>query len=142
MKTRSEQINLFEQIEAEEREASSIRTVQEGYRIWLRTLDLTPCTNHAVVDYRYHDGIIHRCDTMPADIYMWQNTVACIHGGEYWVKGGDGILTGTQMDICPYCHANLCRGDGQRFLRKASGHVYSERSYRRYYKLDEVEASE
>lgn len=136
----SEQINLFETIERKERDEKAKRAVREGYRRWLKAPELTPCGRRAVIDYNVHDGIIHRCETMPQDVYMWQNTMASIHGGEYWLLQEPSVsLTGKQSDICPYCRADLCRGEGKRYLHRASGHVYSQKSYRRYYGLDEID---
>lgn len=138
-KNREEQLNLFDILEFEEKEERRKEVVREGYRIWLRTPEITPCGKAATIDYRYHVSIIHRCETMPKDVYLWKNPVATIRGGEYWVKQFDDLRPGIQMDECPYCGANLHCGQGQRFLVKASGHVYSEKSYRRYYGLDEID---
>ena len=138
------QFNLFEQIEAEDRDAKDRRAVREGYRIWLKTPELIPCKPFSFIDYRFHDGIIHVCETMPKDVYMWCNPTTPRHGGEYWAlqKPKKKGYQPQQMDVCPYCKVNLQKGEGIRYLRKATGRVYSERSYRDYYGLDEVDAEE
>ena len=137
------QIDLFKQIEWEERERKSRESVREGYRRWLHAIDLSPCGPDARSDYAVYCGVIHLCDDMPDGVYMWQNEIEGIHGGQYWARQEpEASLTGTQMDVCPYCGADLCHGEGQRFLRKASGHVYGQKSYRDYYGLDEIDEQE
>lgn len=136
-----DQINLFEEIEQKERDEQNREAVRDGYRAWLLAPELTPCGVDATPgDYLTYDGVIHLCDTMPHGVYFWQNEVESIHGGQYWVRGQESDPVGTQMDICPFCGANLCHGEGERFLRKAAGYVFSQVSYRRYYGLDEIDA--
>ena len=135
----NEQYDLFEILEREDSEERGRRAIREGYRKWLKAPELTPCGKRPVIDYCVHDAIIHRCETMPENVYMWQNPVAISHGGEYWCRQTKGLLQGEQMDLCPYCRADLHAGEGRRYLRRATGYVYSQKSYRRYYGLDEVE---
>lgn len=134
----TDQLDLFEIIETEDRDAQARRNVQEGYRIWLKTKYLTPCGPDAVIDYRIHNGIIHLCSKMPEKVYMWQNPTASHNGGQFWCRQEKGTLNGEQMDVCPYCKADLCHGEGLRFLRKSEGRQYFEESYRKYYGLEEV----
>ena len=136
------QFNLFEQLEEAERDAKNKRAVREGYRIWLKTPDLTPCEPNPVIDYRIHNGIIHICETMPKDVYMWCNPTIPRNGGEFWIlqKPKKVGYQPKQLDICPYCKVNLNKGEGQRYLRKSTGDVYTEKSYRAYYGLDEIDA--
>ncbi len=137
----NEQFNLFELIEEEEKADKNKRAVREGYRIWIKTAPLTPCKPLAPIDYRIHNGIIHICDTMPEDVYMWCNPTMSMNGGEFWALQKPKVrgYQPEQLNVCPYCKANLQKGEGQRYLRKATGRVYSEKSYRDYYGLDEVD---
>ena len=139
-----EQINWFDQLEEQDRDARARQAVRDSYRKWLKAPALTPCDSRlSFFDYGVYDGIIHRCETMPAEKYMWENTLAKgPKGGEFWClqqPDEKHIYRGTQMDKCPFCGVNLSAGEGARFLRKASGYVYSDKNYRNYYGLDEVE---
>ena len=137
--TTTDQISLFDLIEAEDKHEREVRTIQEGYRRWLRTPELEPCGKDETIDYRYHVSVIHRCETMPEDVYLWKNPMAVNRGGQYWVKQFKDNRDGVQMDKCPYCGADLHGGEGKRYFVRALGHVYGQRSYRRYYRLDEVD---
>lgn len=136
------QITLFDEIEQEERDRKQKRAIREGYRKWLTAPELTPCGPDAHIDYNTYSGIIHRCDDMPDGVYFWVNELWRIHGGQFWVMAHKSEPEGEQMDVCPYCKADLCHGEGQRYLRKAAGYVFSEDSYRKYYGLDEIDELE
>ena len=135
-----EQINLFTQLEQENRENRHRKFVRDGYRLWLTTPDIVPYKEElAYLHDTYSGSPIHICDNKPDNVHIWWNRGASI-GGEYWVLN-ERPLAGERIDICPYCKANLKNGEGERFLEKwLRGYTYyQEKSVRDYYDLDEID---
>lgn len=136
----SEQINLFDEIEAADRDLRHKEAVKRDYRIWLKTPQLTPCDPHKTYfNYNIYSQIQHICDEKPADMYMWLNVVEHNNGGQYWLLNHIDDPAGELIEKCPYCGADLCHYEGQRYLQKTEGHWYWQGSYRKYFGLDEVE---
>lgn len=133
---KEEQINWFEQVEAEERAKKEQERVRNGYRLWLAADDLTPCPpGTREFNSLVYGQIIHKCPEMPQNVSVWRNTVP---PGEYWVLNGEQIFS------CPYCNANLSYGEGERFLTKwkRGETYYQEQTVRDFYHLDEIDGGE
>lgn len=139
-----EQFNLFEEIEREERDNAQIKRVQDEYRLWKTLPDIIPYKKeYAYKHWAVDTSPIHLCDGLPKEYDIWLNTCECNKGGEFWVFN-KGKIGGELISECPYCHANLAKGEGSRFLRKwERGYsFYQERTVRSYYKLDAIDLME
>ena len=122
---KDEQINWFEQVEAEERAKKEQERVRNGYRLWLAADDLTPCPpGTREFNSLVYGQIIHKCPEMPQNVSVWRNTVP---PGEYWVLNGERIFS------CPYCNAVAALGHdwGETY--------YQEQTVRDFYHLDEID---
>ena len=106
------QIDLFEILEQEQWQRR-----HEAARLeWEKVPQFKPCSsdcrwwNYAIWVHK-----VHICKEKPEDVDIWQNTFC---PGEFWVMNDPGEIQGRRIDSCPFCHCDLSRGQGARFLEK------------------------
>ena len=137
----SEQLNLFEMEEEKYKANRQIEEMQKSYKMWKRIPEIVPLKPEYLKMHNVFDvSPIHICREKPEDVTIWWNVGASQSDHEYWVLS-QKKMTGEVIELCPYCHAFLLMGQGDRFVRKwkRGETFYQEKSVREYYKLDEVE---
>lgn len=138
------QLNLFDQIEQEDREEKYRQYIRESYREWLHAPNETPLVEPYIgYNPNIYKEMEHRCDTMPAYAKLWINDLASRRHKYFCVlEDTPGSIAGKRVTVCPYCGANVEHGDGGWFLAKSECKYFFDESYRRYYGLDEIDKEE
>lgn len=144
-----EQISMFADLEQAEHNAVEQRIIdrmRREYLAWKSTPQYTPidrgCESYNSTIY---GGVAHVCGGMPEDVHVWRNVYAVFTGNdardgrEYWVLNHRGNPSGERIDVCPYCGANLRRGEGDVFLERNPGTFFADERNRRYWRLDELD---
>lgn len=144
----TDQLNFVKMMEEDAIEEKRKAIFREHYQLWLKAPDLYivpddmreemkgyPHATHCDI----YGSTLHVCDENDRTHYFWLNPGATPKGGgEYWVMNENGNPAGELVEICPYCGANLRKGEGRIALKKNHSRekYYNEESVRKYYALD------
>jgi ribosomal protein L24E len=122
----SDQLNLFEMLEAESEKERSFKEKTDRYNRWLALPDEILIKEGSEErenlsgilwgNYRELYGMArHECERIPENQYIWMNPCEC----NYWVLHTEGEICGEHIEKCPYCGAELGKGKGDAYLYKA-----------------------
>lgn len=127
MKQQSDmQIDLFAEIEREEKEESQFRAIEKMYNEWKALSEITRVPEGSderanlasILNYGYcklYWHAYHECPELPDTQYIWLNG----NYENYWVLNERGAGEGEYIKTCPYCGAELSKGKGSANLYKA-----------------------
>lgn len=139
------QINFITQMQEQDWEEKRIEKVREHYQMWLKAPDMyfvpdekreEMKTYPLRTGYDIFGATVHICNENDGKHRIWLNIgERPSWGGEYWVMNENDNPAGELIQVCPFCKANLCRGEGRIALEKNHQREehYNSETMRQYY---------